>query len=88
MTSKQMINAILTVCLLPLALMAGGKQNDSQKGRKYQIGVRSTIITNTMQLSQINPAFDDLSSDGLKGAQHSSVYFLLTSTGSLKLSII
>ena len=76
MTSNQLINAILAICLLPLALLAGGIQNDSLVGSKYQIGMRSTFITNTMQLSEINPAFDDLSRDGLKGAHHSSIYFL------------
>lgn len=76
MSSNQMINAILVFCLLPLALIAEERRSDSSVGSNYQIGMRSTFITNTMQLSKLNPAFDDLSRDGLKGAHHSSIYFL------------
>ncbi len=57
---------------MPVALLAG----DGNKEKKYQLGLRSAIIAGDMQLSQINPAFDDLSIDGLKGAHHSSIYFL------------
>ena len=56
---------------MPVVLLAGGN-----KEKKYQFGLRSAIITGGLQLSEINPAFDNLSSDGLKGAHHSSIYFL------------
>lgn len=78
MISKRMIYAVAAVCLLPLAALAGDNNEKKPATKKYQIGTRSAIITNTMELSAINPAFNDLSTDGLKGAHHSSLYFLYT----------
>ena len=70
MKTKHIIT-LLMFCLMPVVLLAGGN-----KEKKYQFGLRSAIITGGLQLSEINPAFDNLSSDGLKGAHHSSIYFL------------
>lgn len=38
--------------------------------------IRQALMASHMSLSKINPAFNDLSPDGLKGAHQSSLYFL------------
>ncbi len=51
-----------------------------QAEKKFQIGMRSTMILGHMPLSDIDPTFDDLSASGGigKGAHHSGVFFLYT----------
>lgn len=71
MKTKHVIT-VLTFCLMPVALLGG----EGNKEKKYQLGGRSAIITSDMELSKINPAFDDLSRDGFKGPHHSSLFFL------------
>ena len=44
--------------------------------RKYELGIRSAVITGTMNLSGLDPAFDDLGYDGLKGPHMSGFFFL------------
>ncbi len=46
------------------------------RDRRYDVGIRSALITGTMDLSGLDAAFDDLASDGLKGA-HMSGFFLM-----------
>jgi len=46
------------------------------RDRKYEVGIRSAVITGTMDLSGLDPAFDDLAFDGTEGA-HMSGFFLL-----------
>ena len=43
---------------------------------KYEVGLRSGLMTGTMNLSGLDPAFGDLSPDGPKGAHMSGFYFL------------
>jgi hypothetical protein len=44
--------------------------------RKYVAGIRSALITGTLKLSGLDPAFDDLAADGPEGP-HMSGFFLL-----------
>jgi hypothetical protein len=46
------------------------------RDRKYTVGIRSALITGTMDLSGLDPAFDDLGSDGPQGP-HMSGFFLM-----------
>jgi hypothetical protein len=45
------------------------------RDRKYVAGIRSALIMGSMDLSGLDPAFDDLPFDGLKGP-HMSGFFL------------
>lgn len=44
--------------------------------RNYEVGIRSAVIMGTMDLSGLDPVFDDLAADGLTGP-HMSGFFLL-----------
>ena len=46
------------------------------RDRKYVVGIRSALITGTMDLSGLDPAFDNLAADGPEGP-HMSGFFLL-----------
>lgn len=46
------------------------------RDRKYEIGIRSALITGTMELSGLDPAFDDLSPNGVVGPHMSGFFFL------------
>ena len=67
---KKELFLILLACLLPALAWA------QQPDKKFQIGMRSTMSLSTMNLSEIDPAFDDLSSNGITGPHHSGVFFL------------
>ena len=69
---KKIPYLLLVFCLLPS--LAWAQQTD----KKFQIGLRSTMILGEMELSHIDPVFDDLSAAGGigKGAHHSGVFFL------------
>lgn len=51
--------------------LAAAQESD----RKYTMGIRSGLISGTMELSGLDPVFDDLEADGLVGP-HMSGYFL------------
>lgn len=53
----------------------------------YQVGMRSMIINGTMPLSTIDPVFEDLSADGLKGAHASSIFILWSVRPHLRLGL-
>ncbi|MBL7994098.1 hypothetical protein JNM05_01890 [bacterium] len=69
---SQKLLMILFFYLIPTLATAG----DGGTEKKYQVGIRSTLMTSHMKLSKINPAFNDLSPDGLSGSHLSSLYFL------------
>ena len=46
------------------------------RDRKYEVGIRSAVIIGSMELSRLDPAFDDVGFDGLTGP-HMSGFFLL-----------
>lgn len=66
-----------TFALLAI-LMASLPTPAAAQGREHRlvVGIRSAVIAGTMQLSGIDPAFDDLAADGLTGP-HMSGFFVL-----------
>lgn len=70
--NSQKLLMTLFFCLIPSLASAG----DGDTEKKYLVGIRSTLMTSHMKLSKINPAFDNLSPDGLSGSHLSSLFFL------------
>ena len=66
------ILVLLSILMASAVTQAAAQERD----RKYVVGIRSAVIMGTMNLSGLDPAFDDLASDGLKGP-HMSGFFLL-----------
>ena len=74
---------------VPIALLLVGiitSPVHAQKNKKFHIGQRSTMVLGSMNLSEIDPAFDDLTAKGGlgDGVHHSSVYFLYQIRPNLK----
>lgn len=65
-------NLVLGILMGALATQAVAQDRD----RKYEVGIRSAVILGTMELSQLDPAFEDLGNDGVKGP-HMSGFFLM-----------
>ena len=55
--------------------------------RKYVVGIRSALITGTMELSGLDPAFDDLAADGPEGPHMSGFFFLVKVRPHLRLGV-
>jgi hypothetical protein len=64
---------VLVGMLAATATMEAAAQD---RERTFEVGIRSALMMGTMDLSGLDPAFDDLESDGLKGA-HMSGFFLM-----------
>jgi hypothetical protein len=64
--------ALLALLIVSVPTQAAAQDRD----RKYVVGIRSAVITGTMDLSGLDPAFDDLASDGLTGPHMSGFFFL------------
>ena len=62
---------------------AGAQDRD----RKYQVGIRSGLIMGTMELSGLDPAFDDLEFDGIKGPHMSGFFFLYRMRPHLRIGV-
>lgn len=67
---KTLALAVLLMATLPS--LAASQDRD----RKFVAGIRSALIVGSMDLSGLDPAFDDLAADGPKGP-HMSGFFLL-----------
>ncbi len=65
-------NLVLGILMGALATQAVAQDRD----RKYEVGIRSAVILGTMELSNLDPAFEDLGNDGVKGP-HMSGFFLM-----------
>lgn len=65
-------NLVLGILMGALATQAVAQDRD----RKYEVGIRSAVILGTMELSQLDPAFEDLGNNGVKGP-HMSGFFLM-----------
>lgn len=63
---------LIGILAATISSQAAAQTSDS----KYEAGIRSALITGTMKLSSLDPAFGDLSADGAKGA-HMSGFFLM-----------
>ena len=55
--------------------------------RKYVLGIRSGLIAGTMELSGLDPAFDNLAADGPKGPHMSGYFFLVDVRPHLRLGV-
>lgn len=68
-----MLRNLVLVGLIVLAFPAQAASQESS--RKYVAGIRSALIVGSMELSGLDPAFDDLEADGPAGP-HMSGFFL------------
>jgi hypothetical protein len=57
------------------------------RDRKYVVGIRSALITGTMDLSGLDPAFDNLAADGPTGPHMSGFFFLIKVRPNLRLGV-
>lgn len=60
----------VVAAMLPTAAQA------QQPDHKYEVGIRSALIVGSMNLSGLDPAFDDLAADGPEGPHMSGFFFL------------
>jgi len=63
---------LITVLVSSVARTATAQNSD----RKYVVGIRSALIVGTMELSGLDPDFDDLAADGPTGPHMSGFFFL------------
>ena len=59
----------------------------AQSEGKYAVGIRSGLISGTMGLSGLDPAFDDLEADGPRGPHMSGYFFLVRVRPHLRLGV-
>ena len=72
-----MLKILLRLIVLGILAATASKRAAAQNPeRKYVAGIRSALIVGSMNLSGLDPAFDDLKPDGVKGA-HMSGFFLM-----------
>lgn len=64
--------ALIGIALALVSTHAAAQDRD----RKYEVGIRSALISGSMNLSEVDPAFENLSNDGFDGA-HMSGFFLM-----------
>ncbi len=64
--------ALTSILLATFSTQAAAQDRD----RKYVVGIRSALIMGTLELSGLDPAFDDLAADGPKGPHMSGFFFL------------
>jgi hypothetical protein len=57
------------------------------RDRTYVVGIRSALITGTMELSGLDPAFDNLAPDGPAGPHMSGLFFLVRVKPHLRLGV-
>ena len=77
------ILALIGILVASVATDAAAQDRD----RRYVVGIRSALITGTMDLSGLDPAFDDLAADGLEGPHMSGFYFLVEVRPNLRLGV-
>ena len=75
--------AMIAMLLAGAATEASAQQRDT----KYVVGIRSALITGTMKLSGLDPAFDDLKADGPDGPHMSGFFFLVRVRPHLSLGV-
>ncbi|MBP6773169.1 MAG: hypothetical protein KA154_09250 [Gemmatimonadaceae bacterium] len=75
--------AVIVMLLAGAATEASAQQRDT----KYVVGIRSALITGTMKLSGLDPAFDDLKADGPEGPHMSGFFFLVRVRPHLSLGV-
>lgn len=77
------ILALIAFLLANVPTPAAAQERD----RKFVVGIRSALIIGTMELSGLDPAFDDLAADGPKGPHMSGFFFLYTLRPHLRIGI-
>jgi hypothetical protein len=74
--------------LIGILMAALPTEVDAQSSdRKYQVGIRSALIVGTMELSGLDPVFDDLEFDGVKGTHMSGFFFLYKARPHLRVGV-
>lgn len=73
--------------MILLAASVPAKSAAQDRDGKYAVGIRSGLITRTMGLSGLDPAFDDLAPDGLQGPHMSGFFFLVNVWPNLRLGV-
>lgn len=75
--------ALIGMLLASAATDASAQSRDT----KYVVGIRPALITGTMKLSGLDPAFDDLAADGPEGPHMSGFFFLVNVRPHLRLGV-
>ena len=75
--------ALIGILVATISTDAAAQDRD----RKYVVGIRSALITGTMNLSGLDPAFDDLAADGLAGPHMSGLFLLVKVRPNLRLGV-
>jgi hypothetical protein len=70
-----------------LAAMVPAQAAAQDRDRKYVIGIRSALVMGTMELSKLDPAFDDLAPDGPEGPHMSGFFFMYQVRPHLRIGI-
>lgn len=60
-----------------IAALLTTEASAQQLDRKYEVGIRSALIVGSMDLSGLDPGFDDLQADGPEGPHMSGFFFLV-----------
>ena len=84
------LNSTMTRKFALIAIAIAGLSANSaaqSSGAKYVAGIRSGLITGTMTLSGLDPAFDDLAPDGPQGPHMSGFFFLVDVRPHLRLGV-
>ena len=77
-----------TFVLLGIVVASAASEASAQdRGPKYSVGIRSGLITGTMNLSGLDPAFDNLAPDGPQGPHMSGFFFLYNLRPRLRLGV-
>jgi hypothetical protein len=79
---------VKTLALIGLLISIVSAKADAQdRNRTYVVGIRSGLITGSMELSGLDAAFDDLAPDGPEGAHMSGFFFLVMVRPNLRLGV-
>jgi hypothetical protein len=77
------ILVLIAILVTGIATQASAQDRD----RRYVVGIRSALIMGTMELSGLDPAFDDLGADGLQGPHMSGFFFLFKVRPRLRIGV-
>ena len=75
--------AVIALVAASLAASAAAQTAD----HKYVVGIRSGLVTGTMTLAGLDPAFDNLAPDGPQGPHMSGFFFLVEARPHIRLGV-
>lgn len=78
---------VLTGILAATAATLPAQAAAQAREAKYVVGIRSGLITGTMTLSGLDPAFGDLAADGPEGPHMSGFFFLVKVRSHLRIGV-